>query len=131
MKRFGALLKEGRARKQMTAGELAKQVGIGASVLSEMETGKRTTAPEQLWVRRFSQILGISPVRLLIALGFLEEGDFEDTPVSDAASELLEVINDYEWGEYELILAERMLRTIGETHRGAYIPPSEVPKVEE
>lgn len=110
MKKFGQLLKDGRARKGITADALASAAGIGPSVLSEIETGKRASAPDASWVRSFSEALDIPRAKMLVALGYLDEsdlGDCGDTPAVAAARDILGSRNytDSQLQKFEQFLA--------------------------
>lgn len=110
MKNFGQLLKEGRARKGLTAEALAKLVGIGSSVLSEMETGKRTNAPDALWVRSFSEVLGIPVERMLIALGYLDENQADDEE-SPAIATVRAILGNKQYSERQLEKLDQFFRS--------------------
>lgn len=64
MARFGQMVKSARERKGISQGDLATAMGVSASVLSEMETGKRISAPDASWVRVISERVGINAVSL-------------------------------------------------------------------
>lgn len=53
-------LKEARAGKNMTMGELAKAIGISETYYSRIESGERQRKMDILLAIRLSQILGIS-----------------------------------------------------------------------
>lgn len=64
MENIGLLIKETRKEKDMTQGELAKQLGINASTLSRWETGDIKNMKRN-HVAKLSKILGISVEELM------------------------------------------------------------------
>lgn len=60
---FGLLLKQNRARLDLTQAELGKAVGLGRTAITNIESGKQAVSLYQVY--EFSDVFGIDPKELL------------------------------------------------------------------
>ena len=75
------LLKAQMEKDELTLGELAHQLGIGRSYLSQLLRGyKRTTAASDNFLRASARYLGIPPVTAQLLAGKLSAQDFFAAP---------------------------------------------------
>lgn len=68
---FGPWLKEQRSVRGFSQQELARRIGVSASLLSRVESGSKTLAPDV--VEQLSRVLGCDHDKLLVRTGQLEE----------------------------------------------------------
>jgi transcriptional regulator with XRE-family HTH domain len=69
------LVRANRERLHLTQGELAEQVGVSRSAISELEAG-RIEQPRAAVFARLGKALGIPAAALLAAAGYPAEGEF-------------------------------------------------------
>lgn len=97
-RRFAALLREYRSRKQLRQEDVADRSGVSLSTINRWERGLvRNPKPEEM--QAVCRILGLSTVAAGIALGYLAPEDVEHlpeppTPVSPTEEEAMSIIRD-------------------------------------
>lgn len=62
--RFGDMIGGARRARRMTLKELGTAIGLGASIISEMEHGHRLPPADPTVVERFAKFLGLEPLEL-------------------------------------------------------------------
>jgi transcriptional regulator with XRE-family HTH domain len=91
---FAKNLKNFRERKQLTQGQLAEPVGLDASFISKVESGKHFPDPEK--IDAIAKVLGISPIALF-------SGRNEEKGVSSNIQPLVKKLED----TFELLITEK------------------------
>lgn len=95
------LVRTNRERLRLTQGELAEQVGVSRSAISELEAG-RIEQPRAAVFARLGKALGVPAAALLAAAGYPAEGDvvmgLEADEIALLAGSLAQLAgNEREW----------------------------------
>jgi len=101
------LVRANRERLRLTQGELAEQVGVSRSAISELEAG-RIEQPRAAVFARLGKALGVPAAALLAAAGYPAEGDvvmgLEADEIALLAGSLAQLAgNEREWLRARLI----------------------------
>jgi transcriptional regulator with XRE-family HTH domain len=124
------LVRANRERLRLTQGELAEQVGVSRSAISELEAG-RIEQPRAAVFARLGKALGVPAAALLAAAGYPAEGDvvmgLEADEIALLAGSLAQLAgNEREWRRARLIELRDLLvmrrsqrSTSGAPKRGA------------
>jgi transcriptional regulator with XRE-family HTH domain len=101
------LVRTSRERLRLTQGELAEQVGVSRSAISELEAG-RIEQPRAAVFARLGKALGLPAAALLAAAGYPAEGDvimgLETDEIALLAGSLAQLAgNEREWLRARLV----------------------------
>lgn len=107
MESFGFLVRREREWRGLTTTLLAARIGISQSTLSRIETDKFAETPKPRVLHALSRELGLSPERLLHALGYRLTTD-DDT--SDLAAGLARMVA--RWSVHQRTLLVRYVEAI-------------------
>ena len=121
------LVRANRERLRLTQGELAEQVGVSRSAISELEAG-RIEQPRAAVFARLGKALGVPAAALLAAAGYPAEGDvvmgLEADEIALLAGSLAQLAgNEREWLRARLIELRDLL-----VMRRSQRPASAAPK---
>ncbi len=121
------LVRANRERLHLTQGELAEQVGVSRSAISELEAG-RIEQPRAAVFARLGKALGIPAAALLAAAGYPAEGEvlmgLEADEIALLAGSLAQLAgNEREWLRAHLLELRDLL-----VLRRSQAPPSAAPK---
>jgi len=120
------LVRANRERLRLTQGELAEQVGVSRSAISELEAG-RIEQPRAAVFARLGKALGVPAAALLAAAGYPAEGDvvmgLEADEIALLAGSLAQLAgNEREWLRARL-LELRDLLVMRRSERSASAAP--------
>ena len=121
------LVRANRERLRLTQGELAEQVGVSRSAISELEAG-RIEQPRAAVFARLGKALGLPAAALLAAAGYPAEGDvvmgLETDEIALLAGSLAQLAgNEREWLRARLLELRDLL-----VMRRSQRPASAAPK---
>ena len=124
---LGRLVRANRERLRLTQGELAEQVGVSRSAISELEAG-RIEQPRAAVFARLGRALGVPAAALLAAAGYPAEGEvvmgLEVDEIALLAGSLAQLAgNEREWLQARLIELRDLL-----VMRRSQRPASAAPK---
>lgn len=102
MAEFGSLIRRTREARGETGQHLAQRLGIAQSTLVRMEKGQLANLPDPTLFQGISSALGISPHAMLVASGYLPEGEAGLTD-SPAIAALRPVLDEYDGDVDQLV----------------------------
>jgi len=121
---LGRLVRANRERLHLTQGELAEQVGVSRSAISELEAG-RIEQPRAAVFARLGKALGLPAAALLAAAGYPAEGDMvlglEADEIALLAASLSQLAgNEREWLRARLLELRDLLVLRGASSSGQH-----------
>jgi transcriptional regulator with XRE-family HTH domain len=116
-KRFGKLIAQGRLAAGMLGKDLAPELGVATSTLSNLETGNFKYPPDPEFLELIEKVLGVRKRDLAEALGYVDSGEEEKSAVpSSIEHELREIA----WDGRTTDMLVQQLRFIREAQQGKY-----------